>query len=57
MNTAEYRWTRKRKAAIVTMILQGRLSLGEAFTLHRLTLEELRSWGLSPLRCAYLGII
>ena len=52
MDINQYRWTPKRKQAVVAMIDQGKMTLGEALNRYRLTLDELRSWGLSPWRGA-----
>ena len=49
-NLKSYRWTPKRKEAVVTMIEVGKMTLGEALNRYRLTLDELRSWGLSSWR-------
>jgi hypothetical protein len=39
------RWVTRRKAAVVTAVRSGRLSIEEARRLYQLSEEELRSWG------------
>jgi transposase-like protein len=39
------RWTPRRKAEIVTALLDGHLSLTEAARAYDASLEELTSWG------------
>ena len=39
------RWVARRKAAVVTAVHNGRITLEEALQLYQLTEEEYRSWG------------